>query len=148
MKLSGTREVAMRNVTPLLLAAVLVGCSLAPPPPAPNYEGQRHLAQWLNGLVRSGPPQDCLASFHQKEMTIVDNSTIAFKDGPGRVWIQKTKSPCSPLAGPGPYALLTRSTTSSLCSGDIAQVVETTSGMDVGSCVMGEFTPYSRPRQR
>jgi hypothetical protein len=35
---------------------------------------------------------------------------------------------------------------SSLCSGDIAQVVETGSGMIVGSCVIGEFQPYSRPR--
>jgi hypothetical protein len=138
----------MRNVTPLVLAALLVGCSATPPPPASNYERQQHLAQWLNGLAPSGPPQDCLASYHQKEMTIVDNSTIVFRDGPGHVWVQKTQSACSPLAGPGPYALLTRSTVASLCSGDIAQVVETGSGMDVGSCVMGQFQPYSRPRAR
>jgi len=140
----------MRRVTPFLLAAVLAGCSAnptsAPTPPAQNYEREQHLAQWLNGLAPSGPRQDCLASYHQKEMTIVDNSTILFRDSPGHVWVQKTQSACSPLAGPGPYALLTRSTMSSLCSGDIAQVVETGSGMIVGSCVIGQFQPYSRPR--
>ena len=138
----------MRRVIPFLLAAVLAGCSATPPPPppAPNYQREQHLAQWLNGLAPSGPRQDCLASYHQKEMTIVDNSTILFRDSPDHVWVQKTQSACSPLAGPGPYALLTRSTMSSLCSGDIAQVVETGSGMIVGSCVIGEFQPYSRPR--
>jgi len=140
----------MRNITPILLAAALAGCSAAPTPPTPaaNYEREQYLAQWLNGLAPSGPREDCLASYHQKEMTIVDNSTIVFRDGPGRVWVQKTQSACSPLAGPGPYALLTRSTVSALCSGDIAQVVETGSGMIVGSCVIGQFQPYSRPRPR
>jgi hypothetical protein len=142
----------MRRVTPFLLAAALAGCSAnptsppAPTAPAQSYERDQHLAQWLNGLAPSGPRQDCLASYHQKEMRIIDNSTILFRDSPGHVWVQKTQSACSPLAGPGPYALLTRSTISSLCSGDIAQVVETGSGMIVGSCVIGEFQPYSRPR--
>ena len=84
----------MRRVTPFLLAAVLAGCSAnptsAPTPPAQNYEREQHLAQWLNGLAPSGPRQDCLASYHQKEMTIVDNSTILFRDSPGHVWVQKT----------------------------------------------------------
>ena len=136
----------MRSVAPFVLVAALAGCSSYPPPPAPNYQGQQHLAQWLNGLVPSGPPQDCLASYKQQEMTVIDSSTIAFREGTGHVWVQKTQSPCTPLGGPGPYALVTRSGQSQLCRGDIAEVVDTTSGMGVGSCVIGEFLPYSRPR--
>jgi hypothetical protein len=119
---------------------------MGPPPPAPNYEAQQHLAQWLNGLVPSGPPRDCLASYKQQEMTVIDSSTIAFREGTGHVWVQKTQSPCTPLGGPGPYALVTRSSQSQLCRGDIAEVVDTASGTNVGSCVIGEFLPYSRPR--
>jgi hypothetical protein len=136
----------MRSVAPVVLIAALGACSATPPPAAPNYEAQQHLAQWLNGLVPSGPPQDCLASYKQQEMTVIDSSTIAFREGTGHVWVQKTQSPCAPLGGPGPYALVTRSTQSQLCRGDIAEVVDTTSGMGAGSCVIGQFLPYSRPR--
>ena len=136
----------MRSVAPFVLFAALGACTATPPPPSPNYEGQRHRAQWLNGLVPSGPPRDCLASYKQQEMTVIDSSTIAFREGTGHVWVQKTQSPCTPLGRTGPYALVTRSGQSQLCRGDIAEVVDTTSGMNVGSCVIGEFLPYSRPR--
>jgi len=135
----------MRSVAPLILAAALASCSTAPPPPSANFNGQRQVGQWLAGLV-PGAPVSCLSSFHQKEMAIADDSTVAFRAAPGHVWVQKTQSPCSPLAGPGPYALVTHSTVGSLCRGDIATVVDTASGMNVGSCVMGDFIPYSRPR--
>lgn len=135
----------MRSVAPLIVIAALGACSMAPPP-APNYQAEQHLAQWLNGLVPAGPPQDCLQNYNQQEMTIIDASTIAFRSGTGHVWVQKTQSPCTPLGGPGPYALVTRSTMSELCRGDIAEVVDTVSHMNVGSCVMGQFLPYARPR--
>lgn len=135
----------MRSIAPLVLLAGLAGCTAAPPPPVPNYQGQQRLAQWTAGLV-PGPPQSCLASYHQKEMTVADANTILFRETRGHVWVLKTQSPCSPLGNGGPYALLTRSTQSSLCKGDIATVVDTTSGMTMGSCVIGEFIPYTRPR--
>ena len=53
---------------------------------------------------------------------------------------------CNGIGG-GNYALVTRQYgTADLCSGDIAQVVDTVNGISVGSCVCGEFTPYVRPR--
>ena len=48
---------------------------------------------------------------------------------------------CDRLGG-GSYALVTRSTSTSLCSGDIAQVVDTANGFTVGSCVLGDFVPF------
>lgn len=136
----------MRNLAPLILAAAVSACSTAPPPEAINDQGREQLAQWLGGLVPSGPPRDCLANYHQQEMLVVDDRTIAFRQGTGHVWVQKTQGPCTPLAGPGPYALVTRSSMSELCRGDIAEVTDTVNGVGVGSCVIGEFLPYSRPR--
>lgn len=135
----------MRSLVPLMLVSALASCATAPPPVTANSDGQKQVAQWLAGLV-AGAPESCLASYHQQEMTVVDDQTVAFRASPGHVWVQKTQSPCSPLAGPGPYALVTRSSQSSLCKGDIASVVDTTSGATVGSCVMGDFIPYTRPR--
>jgi hypothetical protein len=42
-------------------------------------------------------------------------------------------------------ALRTRTTTGQLCSGDIVTVFDPTSGIDYGSCGLGEFTPYRKP---
>ncbi|HEU5482208.1 MAG TPA: hypothetical protein VFU80_03820, partial [Sphingomicrobium sp.] len=68
--------------------------------------------------------------------------TIIFRESPGRVWLQKPQNPCN-LLSVGPYALVTRTSTAQLCRGDIGQVVDTMSGSNVGSCVMGDFVPYT-----
>jgi hypothetical protein len=47
--------------------------------------------------------------------------------------------------GAGHYALVTRQFSGSLCRGDIATVADLSSGMTVGSCVMGDFVPYTSP---
>lgn len=135
----------MRKVTPLLVIAALSACTTAAAPPQANLRGQRTLAQWLAGTV-AGRPQNCLPNWRQRDMLVADDSTIAFRESPGHIWVERTRSPCDMLSGPGPYALVTRTTSSSLCSGDIGEVVDTMSGTTVGSCSMGEFVPYTRIR--
>jgi hypothetical protein len=51
---------------------------------------------------------------------------------------------CSGL-GSGHYALVTKQY-GQLCRGDIGQVMDLSTGMHVGSCVMGDFVPYVSPR--
>jgi hypothetical protein len=41
-------------------------------------------------------------------------------------------------------ALVTRTTETRLCRGDIAQVVDVASRTTLGSCSFGDFTPYTR----
>jgi len=77
-------------------------------------------------------------------MIAIDDSTLIFQESPGRLWLQKPKNPCN-LISAGPYALVTRDPTGQLCNGDIAQVVDTLSRTNVGSCVLGDFIPYARP---
>ena len=53
---------------------------------------------------------------------------------------------CNDLAS-GHYALVQKKYgTPDTCRGDIAEVVDVTNRMMVGSCVFGDFTPYVRPR--
>lgn len=135
----------MRKITPLLIIAVLSACATAAAPPTVNPRAQRALAQWLAGTV-AGPPQNCLPDWRQREMLVVDDSTIAFRQTSGHIWVQRTRTPCNLLSGPGPYALVTRSSQGSLCNGDIAEVSEPAEGITVGSCAMGPFIPYTRVR--
>ena len=135
----------MRNIIPLALAAAVAGCTVAPPPQAAlaNPKAQARLAQLLAGKV-AGRPQACLPSHRANDMAVIDDRTIVFRDSPGRVWLMHPLNECNLLSA-GPYALVTRSSTSALCRGEIAQVVDTMSGANVGSCVMGDFVPYVRP---
>ena len=135
----------MRKIVPLVMAAILAGCAVpAPRAPVVDQKAQARLAQLLAGKV-AGQPQSCLPTYRSNDMVVIDDYTIAFRDGTNRVWINKPAGGCNLLSG-GPYALLTRSVGGGgLCRGDIAQVVDTLSGATVGGCVLSDFVPYVRP---
>ena len=76
-------------------------------------------------------------------MVVIDDNTVAFRHTGSRVYVNNFRNDC-PRLGTGWYALVTKRTGSTLCSGEIAQVVDTSSGITVGSCVLGEFVPYTR----
>ena len=134
----------MRSIIPILIAAAVGGCAVAPPqPPLVDAKAQTRMAELLAGKV-AGPPRSCLPSYRADTMSVIDDRTIVFRDSPGRVWVMHPLNECN-LLSVGPYALMTRSPTSQLCRGEIAQVVDTMSGATVGSCVIGDFIPYVRP---
>jgi len=134
----------MRIVLPLVTIALLAGCTASPAPPeTPSPKQQARLAQLLDGKV-AGTPRSCIPNWRTYNMIAIDDSTLIFQESPGRLWLQKPKNPCN-LISAGPYALVTRDSIGQLCNGDIAQVVDTMSGTNVGTCVMGDFVPYVRP---
>ena len=135
----------MRNALAPLVLAALAGCAgSAQQTAVAQQQAQARLAGLLAGKV-AGPPRSCLPSYRADDMIVIDDSTLAFRDGPNRVWITRPSGSCSLLGSPG-YALVTRNAGGlGLCSGDIGQILDTTSRMTVGSCVMGDFTPYERP---
>jgi hypothetical protein len=105
---------------------------------------QAELAQLLAGKVAQRPIS-CLPHYQSSDMRVIDDDTIAFRDGSRRTFVAHMNGGCSNL-GSNSYALVTHQFgTADLCSGEIARVVDTLNGMTVGSCSFGEFTPYTRP---
>ena len=102
------------------------------------------LAKALDGKV-AGAPRACLGQPYTRDMTVVDEHTILFRDG-RTTWRNDPPGGCSNLGRPG-YAMVTRLFGSQYCRGDIVHVVDTSSGMFAGSCGLGDFVPYSRPRR-
>jgi len=136
----------MRSVLSLLIVSTIAGCTYAPAPQAPMVDtrAQERLNRMLAGKV-PGPPQSCLPAYRQNDMTVIDDYTIAFRDGTNRVWINKPRGGCNLLAS-GSYALVTHTVGGiGLCRGDIGTVVDTMNHATVGSCVMSEFIPYTTP---
>lgn len=135
----------MRAATILLTGAALASCSTAPPQVTRSSAGQQQFEQLIAGKV-AGAPVRCLPSYGQNDMTVIDERTIAYRQGSNRVFINHMQHDCANL-GDASTALVTHSFGSSeTCRGDIAQVLDTGSRMIVGSCVFGDFTPYAVPR--
>jgi len=108
-----------------------------------DQRAQARLNQLLAGKV-PGRPQSCLAHFRADDMVVIDDYTIAFRDGTNRVWLNKPPGGCNLLSA-GPYALVTHTSIGSTCRGDIASVMDTINHASVGSCVFSDFVPYTTP---
>ena len=129
----------MRSIILLGLGASIASCSYAPPV-GPSPMAQDKLAKELAGLVPQ-PAQACLPQYRSQDMIVVDDNTLLFRDGRNLVYRNNVQGGCHIGAGD---TLVTRSITSSLCRGDIAQVTDLRNHMVVGSCVLGDFIPYRR----
>ena len=135
----------MRVISFLLAGAALASCTTAPERTARASEKQAELAQLLTGKIAQRPIS-CLPHYQSGDMRVIDENTIAFRDGAYRTYVAHMNGGCSNL-GSGGTALVTHQFgTADLCRGDIARVVDTLNGVTVGSCAFGEFTPYVRPR--
>jgi hypothetical protein len=138
-------EVKMRLISIFMAGAVLASCTTGPqPPPMRTAEKQQEYQQLLLGKVAQ-TPMSCLPHYRSGDMRVIDDETVAFRDGSRRTYIAHMQGSCSGL-GSGHYALVTHQFGSAdLCRGDIARVVDTLNGFTVGSCAFGDFVPYVRP---
>lgn len=137
----------MRVISLILLGAAVASCTTAPAEPSHSAKGQQELQELVAGKVAQ-PAVSCLPYYHSNsgDMTVIDQSTVAFRTGPGRVYVAHMLGSCNNLGSAGPYALVThQSGTGQLCHGDIAEVVDTLAHVTVGSCAFGDFVPYVKP---
>jgi hypothetical protein len=133
----------MRTPVIALIASALIGCSTAPQPESTSAEAEARLQQLLAGKV-AGQPTDCLPHWRTDKMVIIDDDTIVFDDG-STVYRNEIQGECSRISS-GFYTLVTTSSGGTgLCRGDIARVMDTRTGISVGSCVIGDFVPYRAP---
>lgn len=131
----------MQRFALIALGATLAACSANPVAEPRTAKAETRLREALDGKV-AGRAVSCLPPGTSSDMTIIDDNTILFRRGAGSlVYRNDPPGGCSPL-GSGFYALVTTTSLSSLCSGDIARVVDTANGMTVGSCSLGDFVPY------
>ena len=127
----------------LSAAATLAACSTAPVEPTRSARVQKELADALAGRV-AGKPVSCIPTYRADDMQIIDDWTILFKHG-STIYVQNPRGGC-PGIGSHRNVLISRPMPSSqLCSGDIQQLFDPTSGIGGGACVFSEFVPYTKP---
>ena len=129
----------IRPAALLIIAAASSACAASAAPEPRTAKAETQLTKALADKV-AGPPVSCLPPHRTNDMTIIDDNTILFRDGRNRVYRNDPPGGCPPM-GRG-YTLVTRSTSSQMCRGDIVQVVDLTSRITAGSCSLGDFIPY------
>ena len=124
-------------------AAMLASCSTGQLQETRSPKAQKELAEALAGHT-PGPPVRCIHSNQLNQMKVIDDWTILFKDG-RTIYVQNPRGGC-PGIGSHRNVLISRPMPSSqLCSGDIQQLFDPTSGIGGGACVFSEFVPYTKP---
>ncbi|HZH07524.1 MAG TPA: DUF6491 family protein [Lautropia sp.] len=136
------RPLTLASLTVLASAGLLASCATTSAPEPRSAKAQAELSRWLNGRV-AGRPQSCLPNYRSQDMVVIDENTLLFRDGSNRVWRSDLKGPCNGLGRPGTALLTKQFGGSGLCSGEIAQVIDTSQGFTVGSCAIGDFVPYT-----
>jgi hypothetical protein len=136
------RPLTLASLTVLASAGLLASCATTSAPESRSAKAQAELSRWLAGRV-AGRPQSCLPNYRSQDMVVIDENTLLFRDGSNRVWRSDLKGPCNGLGRPGTALLTKQFGGSGLCSGEIAQVIDTSQGFTVGSCAIGDFVPYT-----
>ena len=136
----------MRIPAYLIAAASLASCTAGPQSAAYDQANAAKLQQTLAGKV-AGAPVSCLPSYRSNDLIRAGDDVAIFRDGPNRVYVNRLNGSCSGLGNQN-YALVTKTVgSSSVCRGDIARIVDLSTGMTVGSCSFGDFVPYTSARR-
>ena len=136
-------EAIMRIVSILLAGGILASCAAVPPQPMRTADRQQQYNRLLGDKV-AGPPQSCLQSYNQNDLSIIDGRTLIYRASPGRAYLVNLTPGCEQISTGG-YALVTRSFGGlGMCQGDIAQVSDVLNRQLAGSCTVASIIPYNR----
>jgi hypothetical protein len=128
----------------LILIASAVGALIVLPTAhagEPRHTESERLLKLLLGKT-PGKPQSCIPLNRSGGSEVIGGSII-FRESSRRLYRNEPRGGCDARRiGSG---LIFRVTSSSLCRGDVAQIVDFSSGIHEGHCVLGDFVPYQAP---
>lgn len=127
--------------TATLIAAIAAGALFAGPAAADEAKpkGQAELAKLLEGRV-AGEPQNCVQSFPNMHMRIIDGTAIVIERG-STVYVN---IPQHPESLDDDDAMKIRRTGSQLCRTDMVTTFDRTGGFYTGNIFLGDFVPYKK----
>ncbi len=103
---------------------------------------QTKLDQRLEGRT-AGKAQSCITSNDQREMTVISDDILIFgsRRNARTIYVNKPYGGCR---NADRNILSYSRPTSSLCKGEIIQLIDSSTRMSMGSCAFGEFVPYTK----
>lgn len=128
-----------RLFMPVMLAAAALTVTAA----APLQTPEERLAERLDGLT-AGKPVSCVSMRDVQQVKGYGN-TLLYVQGRNRVWTTDTKGGCEGLTRRDDM-MVTRTTNSQYCRGDMVQTRDRTGGFMTGVCSLGDFVPYTKAK--
>ena len=119
--------------------AIVVGAAVAEA--RPKLTGEQQLAEMLKDRV-PGKPVDCIDLPQVSSSTVIDKTAIVYQSG-STYYVQRPRVGAESLDSDD--VLVTRLTTSELCSIDTVQLHDRSSGFWRGFVGLDKFVPYKRP---
>lgn len=136
-----------RHWSPVLHALCATGFALVGATPAeakPRLTGEQQLAKMLEGKV-AGTPVDCITLHTIDSTTVIDKTAVVYKSG-RTYYVQRPRAGADQLDDDD--ILVTRLTTSELCSIDTVQLHDRVTGFWHGFLTLDKFVPYAKPRTK
>lgn len=131
------------NPAPLLAAglALLLGACATGPAQEVRLDPReaRELARALEGKV-PGDPVSCVSTLSGVNLRAIGDHTLVYRVNRNLTYRNDLVGACTGLRFGDTLVLQVQG--SQYCRGDIAQVVNLTSGSLSGSCALGDFIPY------
>jgi hypothetical protein len=126
---------------PLSIAAGLMLIAMTP---AVQARQEATPERMLAGRV-AGKPISCIPQRQIDSSQNFDSGDILYRMKSGPDYLNSPRPKCAGLRGSA--GMVTRTPSTDLCRGDIADIVDFTSGTQYGSCALGDFVPYPRVRK-
>ena len=129
------------------LAAIgLLGTAVIAASPAQEERAAKEAAALEKAIAGkvAGKPVSCISLRDIDRSQNIGENAIIYRISTNRFYVNKPRGGCSGLRDG--RALITRSPTDRLCSGDVARVVDLTLGFEGPACILGEFIPYTKAR--
>ncbi|HEX2812569.1 MAG TPA: hypothetical protein VHO04_07790 [Sphingopyxis sp.] len=129
----------MRTLIPAILAAAAM---LAAPAAfaKDTRTPEQQLEKLLEGRV-AGTPQDCINLAATNSSQVIDKTAIVYRVG-NTLWVNRPRGGADQLGEDD--ILVTKTTSSRLCSIDTVELHDRTSHMYSGFVSLGEFVPYRK----
>jgi hypothetical protein len=137
----------MKQIIALAALALAAGCTAAS---AENEaiaraDGEAKLASEMRDYQQSGEPVSCVPLRNLGGNRSAGEGAVIFGDrSSSRLYVNRPSGGC-PLLRVG-TALSLRTSGTQICRGDIVSVFDPQTGVNFGSCGLGDFTPYERRR--
>ncbi|WP_420138445.1 hypothetical protein [Sphingomonas sp.] len=126
---------------PNLAHAVIVAAMIAAPAAAVQRTPDEQLAKLLEGRV-AGQPVNCISLGRLNSSSVtIPRTALAYRQG-GTWYVNRFHDDCQQLNDD--TIVVTRTPTSRLCRGDIADLVRRPANIPAGSCIFDDFIPYRK----
>ncbi|WP_439566865.1 hypothetical protein [Sphingopyxis sp.] len=123
-----------------IIAAAAVAAMPAAAPAMERLAPEDRLAKLLEGRV-AGQPQDCIPLSMARSSQVIDGTAIVYRIG-STLWVNRPEGGADSLDDDD--ILITKLSTSQLCSIDTIQLQDRGSNMYSGFVSLGKFVPYRR----